>query len=243
VHYHARSYTVISVDIVNSSEGGTLRHTNLVTALDEAIGSAVADCPLGAKWLIRRDGDSMTIAVPPDVGTGEVLGELPHRVDREVRRYNFGRTPESQLWIRMAVTHGDITVDGDRLLGGDPLVEAARIRDIDPLRAAMAAAPQAYLGLVLTDEVYRTSVREGDPALMPDAYRRVAAEAKNYDGSAWVRLLGAESSGDDGTGGAREPRSPVPGPAPGGRTITTNVGHNEGIVQTGDNPAAVIYRA
>jgi len=241
MHYHAHSYTVISADIVNSSAGGAWRHTLLVPALYKAIGTATAECPLGAKWLLRRDGDSMTVAVPPEVSKGEVLGEFPHRVEREVRRFNSGRTPESQLWIRVAVAHGDVVVDGGELLGGNALIDAARIRDIDPLRAAMSAAPEAYIGLVLTDDVYRTSVRGGDPALMPNAYRQVEVKSKGYEGTAWIRLLGADPPGDGGPGGTREPRSPKPGPFPAGRDTTTNIRVNNGIVQTGHGSVAGIY--
>ncbi|MEU8179906.1 hypothetical protein AB0B86_03900 [Micromonospora sp. NPDC049047] len=206
MHHHAHSYTVISIDIVNSSEGGSLRHTRLLVGLHKAVHASVADCPLGEKWVLRRDGDSMTIAVPPAVSKGEVLGEFPHRLDRELRRFNAERTPQAQLRIRMAVAHGDVVVDGDQLLGGDGLVEAARVRDITPLRLAMDAAPDAYVGLVLPDAVYRTSVRDGDPALMPHAYRQVRASSKRYEGTAWIRLIGVDLPRD----GNRGPREAVP---------------------------------
>jgi hypothetical protein len=239
VHYHARSHTVISVDIVNSSEGGSLRHTRLVEALHETIGTAMAECPLGATWLPRRDGDSMTIAVPANVGKGQVLGEFPPRVERELQRYNSGRTPEAQLWFRMAVAHGDVVVDGNgQLLGGEALVEAARIRDIDPLREAMDAAPEAYIGLILTDEVYRTSVRDGDPALTPNAYHRVEAKSKSYQGTAWIRLLGIAPPRHGGPGGPREPRTPTPGPRPPSGDISISTNH--GIAQTGPDSVAVM---
>ncbi|MEU8213656.1 hypothetical protein AB0B85_31145 [Micromonospora sp. NPDC049044] len=213
MHHHAHSYTVISIDIVNSSEGGSLRHTRLLVGLHKAVHASVADCPLGEKWVLRRDGDSMTIAVPPAVSKGEVLGEFPHRLDRELRRFNAERTPQAQLRIRMAVAHGDVVVDGDQLLGGDGLVEAARVRDITPLRLAMDAAPDAYIGLVLPDAVYRTSVRDGDPALMPHAYRQVRASSKRYEGTAWIRLIGVDPP-RDGDGGPREAVPAEPGSVP-----------------------------
>jgi hypothetical protein len=217
-HHHARSYTVISIDIVNSSSGGSLRHTRLVEGLHEAVAATVSECPSADGWLLRRDGDSMTIAVPAEVGKGEVLSEFPHRIDRELRRFNSVRVPEGRLWIRAAVSHGDVVVADGELLGGDALVEAARIRDIEPLRRAMDAMPQAYVGLVLTDDVHRT-VREGDPSLMPEAYRLVEASAKDYRGRAWIRLIGVEAPGGGGGGGptgTREPRPPEPGPFPRG---------------------------
>jgi hypothetical protein len=238
MHHHAHSYTVISVDIANSSEGGSLRHTRLVVGLHTAVVASVADCPLGEKWVLRRDGDSMTIAVPPAVSKEEVLGEFPHRLDRELRRFNAGLTPQAQLRIRMAVAHGDVVVDGDQLLGGDGLVEAARVRDIDPLRRAMDAAPDAYVGLVLPDAVYRTSVRDGDPALMPHAYRQVGARSKRYEGTAWIRLIGVDLP-RDGDGGPREavPAEPVPAPrhgdaAPSARDAAQSTG--DAAPSTGD---------
>jgi hypothetical protein len=217
-HHHARSYTVISIDTVNSSSGGSLRHTRLFMGLHEAVAATVSECPLADRWLLRRDGDSMTIAVPADVGKGEVLGEFPHRIDRELRRYNSERIPEGQLRIRVSISHGDVVVAKGELVGGDALVEAARIRDIKPLRRAMSARPRAYVGLVLTDDVYRT-VRDGDPSLMPDAYRLVEAEEKDYQGKAWIRLIGVDTPGDEAggePGGTHEPRRPKPGPFPRG---------------------------
>ncbi|WP_229399650.1 hypothetical protein [Micromonospora okii] len=157
----------------------------------------------------------MTIVVPSVVSKEEIIGEFPPRVDRELRRSNAGLLPEAQLRIRMAVTHGDVVVEEDDLMGGPALVEAARIRDIAPLRRAMAAAPEAFLGLVLADHVYRTSVRDGDPALLPRAYRRVVAADKDYLEPAWIRLWGVELPGDTATVDAgTNPTGPTEPPSP-----------------------------
>ncbi|MEV4385875.1 hypothetical protein AB0J68_09105 [Micromonospora sp. NPDC049580] len=182
------------------------------------VAEALQECPLGGQWVIRKDGDGMTIVVPPAVSKEEVIGEFPPRVDRGLRRSNARLTPEARLRIRMAVTHGDVVVDEDDLIGGPALVEAARIRDIAPLRRAMNAAPGAFVGLVLADHVYRTSVLEGDPALMPQAYRKVVAKAKEYREPAWIRLWGAELPAE----GA--PDGPDTGPTePGPRSDASDV--------------------
>jgi len=232
MYRYARSYCVISIDTVNSSQGGSRRHTELLDGLRTAVKTARLECPLGEHWVLRMDGDGMTIAVPPPVSKEEVLGEFPHRVDRGIRRFNAGRDEKELLRIRMAMTHGDVVVVEDDLQGGHALVDAARIRDIAPLREAMEVRPEAFVGLVLSDEVYRTAVLDGDPALIPHAYREVVAATKSYRAPAWIRLLGAElprdgSAADLPSGGDDRPKggdgaASVPA-EPGGDTYNTRV--------------------
>ncbi|WP_203992717.1 hypothetical protein [Micromonospora lutea] len=231
---------------MNSSPGGSWRHNRLVSDLRATVAATLEECPLGSQWVLRKDGDSMTIAVPSAVSKEEVIGEFPPRLDRWLRRSNAGRTPETQLRVRMAVTHGDVIVEENELVGGPALVEAARIRDIAPLRRAMTAAPDAFVGLVLADHVYRNSVRDGDPALMPRAYREVVAEAKGYRAPAWIRLWGVEhptedASADRGTDSSHPTPKPVAadaeernaGPPSGGDTYNTSVGSVTGSLAIG----------
>jgi hypothetical protein len=69
--------------------------------------------------------------------------------------------------------------------GGGALVRVVGLRDIEPLRSALDWVPDAVVGLAVSDHFYRSVVWEGDPGLMPGAYRRVLAAP----GTAWIRLI------------------------------------------------------
>ncbi|HWS34759.1 MAG TPA: hypothetical protein VN408_18705 [Actinoplanes sp.] len=173
--------------------------------LTAAVRKVVTACDTEGRWSVRPDGDGMTITVPAGVPTGQILEDFPPAVSREILRFNYGRDQENRLRIRMAVTRGEVGMSEGLPSGGFAVTEAARIRDNEPLRQAMTAAPATVVGLVLPDEIYRRVVAEGDPALLATDYRKVVAETKTYTAEVWIRLIGPAQPGP-GAAAATRPR-------------------------------------
>jgi hypothetical protein len=173
--------TVVCIGIVGSSPGGNVRHWRLVEGLRRSVTSALADTPGGSGWIRRPDGEGETLLAPAGTGRANVLAEFVPRLDRALRGHNRGPSAHLRVRVRVAIDHGAAT-----------LLRAARLRDIEPLRRAMDNAPQAVVGLAVSDDYYRSEVLAGDPGLDPPAYQRVTAQAQRFYETAWIRLIEGE---------------------------------------------------
>ncbi|URN12754.1 hypothetical protein LUW77_17425 [Streptomyces radiopugnans] len=111
----------------------------------------------------------------------------------------------------------------------------ARLLNARPLYDALAAHPEADLAMLLSDDIFRSTVAGGHTVLTPDDFARVTVQAKEYEATAWLHVPGlgasaavspepraAEAAGPVDPA-RREPASVRPGPAAAGGADGTGI--------------------
>lgn len=187
---HSCHRTAISIDNTGSSSGGPARSLYLDQQLHTALG-VFRTGALAKAVHIRHDGDSATIAVDPSVPGAWVLSDLVLREFRlAVAEINRPQRPEYRLKLRVAVDHGETTVDLPSF-AGEPVCRAARLREAPALRAAMAAPScTADVGVILSDRFHADVVLGGQRGLDRSMFQPVEVQVKDYSGRGWIHLPG-----------------------------------------------------
>lgn len=192
------SHTVVAVDVVGSTAGSRARQAHLDRSLERAVDrifDALARSPYARHIGFRRtDGDSATIALPAAVprawvAAEFVLRELPSALDS----VNETVVPADWLRVRVAIDHGEVLVDPPHI-AGDAVRNTARLRDADPLRAALRAAPEANLGLIVSDRFFQEVISNRELGLDPAVFREVRVAVKDYRGVGWLHVPGRAPS-------------------------------------------------
>jgi class 3 adenylate cyclase len=195
----------------------------LVTALDRAADAAELN---REQWVKQVAGDGLMALLPPGADVCHLLDVLVRWLDAELGSYN--RLRELPTWsrirMRLAVHAGPIHVDGETGWPGRHAVLPARLRDSEPIRAALAARPEADLAVIVSSEVYNDYVTQGPGNPRPSEFRPVRVEVKKqkYVGYLHLPRFGIHEIGelahydveDQGGSGGTAVAAPVPGPRP-----------------------------
>jgi hypothetical protein len=218
--------TAISSDIVNSSRGGYRRHSALGIAAEDAFSAALEiPPPFPGDWVRSNRGDGELTLAPAEVPAAWVLVQFINQVRINIRDYNRNKSPDHQLRLRIGIDSGDVSVDGDGVpRGGDAIVVAARLRDTDAAKEAMAAVPEAPLVVVLSEGFYLRAVPHGELGLEERMFRRVRAQVPGKDFSETCYLYVPGHQPPYVTGAEHDPISePSPSqPAPAAEASTSS---------------------
>ncbi|MFG1639770.1 hypothetical protein ACGFMK_05745 [Amycolatopsis sp. NPDC049252] len=147
----------------------------------------------GIPWdacFVENTGDGAMILLPPEIAKADLVAELPNRVRDELRRYNYVRSAEAQVRLRMALHAGEVAQGSHGSIS--PAVSFTfRILEAPEAKAAQKEA-KADLALIASELIYRDVV-DHDPAADPVSYRRIPVKVKTGERPAWawLRLLGA----------------------------------------------------
>jgi class 3 adenylate cyclase len=193
----------------------------LMTALDRAADAAELN---REQWVKQLGGDGLMALLPPGSDVCRLLDVLVRRLDAELGSYN--RLREQPTWsrirMRLAVHAGPIHVDGESGWPGQHVVLPARLRDSKPVRAALAARPEADLAVVVSAEVYRDYVTQGPGNPRPSEFRAVRVKEKKQSYIAHLHLprfdihdiseLAPYDVGDQAPSDGAEPMAPKPQP-------------------------------
>lgn len=185
------SRTVISTDIVGCGAGGTSRQVYLdeqhEKVLDRAI-AAVKDPRYPIASAFRRpDGDSTTLVVDADVARSWLIADfLLREVAIALAEVNRTADERHRLRLRIAADYGE-TVLHPPHVGGDAVVHAARLRDAPALREAMAKAPHADFGLIVSRRLHEV-VRRSERGLDPAQFAKVHVVVKDFSDHGWIYL-------------------------------------------------------
>jgi class 3 adenylate cyclase len=159
----------------------------LMTALDRAADAAELN---REQWVRQLGGDGLMALLPPGSDICRLLDVLIRRLDAELGSYN--RLREQPAWsrirMRLAVHAGPIHVDGEAGWPGRHVVVPARLRDSDPVRAVLAARPEADLAVIVSSEVYRDYVTQGPGHPRPSEFRAVRIHKKRQSYVAYLHL-------------------------------------------------------
>ncbi|RJO70831.1 hypothetical protein D5S18_26955 [Nocardia panacis] len=225
---------LLATDIVRSSGRGTVPLLRMRAALAEAVRESVRYSGIEWSECHRADlGDGIRVIAPPGVAKFALIHPLLADLARRLREHNRAADPVTRIRLRVAVHAGDIHLAGAP--AGAPLEVLARLLDAEPMRRALASAPERVcLAALVSEHFYEETVPQGYPGIDPQAFRRVAFTEKNYTAHAWLHL----------------PQSPIvpavddpaadPQPAA-DRPTQINTAHDRGTVQAVQNGNLTIH--
>ncbi|MFE7230502.1 hypothetical protein ACFY3J_29760 [Streptomyces sp. NPDC001231] len=195
--------TCIAVDAQAYGSNNDRRQSEIQHDLPRLLDRAARGAGLDrAQWQIQRKGDEQLAVVPVDGKEPRLVDDYVRHLVAELREYNAQRVPEARMRLR-AVIHQGMVELADNGFAGTAVVATARLLNARPLYDALAVHPGADLVLLLSDEVFRSTVAGGHTTLTPGDFTRVAVQVKEYEATAWLRVpaLGAP------TAASREPRT------------------------------------
>ncbi|MGI5481586.1 hypothetical protein [Streptomyces lavendofoliae] len=155
------------------------------------------------QWQIQRKGDEQLAVRPVDGQEPRLVDDYVRHLAAGLREYNAQRVPEARMRLR-AVIHQGLVELADNGFAGTAVVATARMLSARPLYDALAAHPEADLVLLLSDDVFRSTVMGGHTTLVPEDFTRVTVREKRYEAPAWllVPALGAPVTASRGPGSA-----------------------------------------
>ncbi|MFJ6000282.1 hypothetical protein [Streptomyces sp. NPDC092370] len=164
-----------------------------------------------AQWQIQRKGDEQLAVRPLDGTEPRLVDDYIRHLVAELREYNSQRVPEARMRLR-AVVHQGLVELADNGFAGTAVVATARLLNALPLYDALAAHPDADLALLLSDDVFRSTVAGGHTTLSAEDFTRVAVRVKEYEATAW-RWVPAPAVASREPGAAQPGKrvAPVPG--------------------------------
>lgn len=153
-------------------------------------GLGMMQASLGSLWeaCISEDrGDGLLIIVPPGVTTTETMVCVHRELPGRLRFHNRTYGEAARIRLRIAVNVGPVM--GDPLgMSGDAIIRTARLVEASVLKEAMAATG-ASLGIIVSRFVYETVIEPANELIDADEYNEVEVRNKEFQGSAWMRLV------------------------------------------------------
>lgn len=180
--------TVLNTDVVGF--GALRRNDNDRRVVRLATRDMLRAC-LGQAWpqcVIGDQGDGLLIVVPPSVPTADVIRPLHRELPDQLRRHNALYHEAASIRLRVAINVGPVTSD-DVGISGEAIIRAARLIDAPPLRRAMADS-DAALGIIVSDFVYDTAIKNSDEWINASEYKAVRVRVKESSFPGWLRLTG-----------------------------------------------------
>ncbi|MFE5899451.1 hypothetical protein ACFQ67_18925 [Streptomyces sp. NPDC056488] len=225
---------LLAVDARGYGSVDTARQRGIQTALPRLLSEAAEAAGLDrASWVRQAAGDSEFAVLPTGSDEQALVEPFMRRLDAGLRAHNRDRVPGARLALRAAVHFGPASEAPSGFAGPGP-VEISRILESDPLRRALAAAPDAALAVALTAPVFTELVAQGYTNFRPEEFREVVVEKKEYRGRAWLWVPGYDVH-------ALDLGNPEPGVGSGaGVGASAGAGAGHGPVPGSGGPAAQV---
>jgi hypothetical protein len=141
-----------------------------------------------------------------------VVADFPCELATSLRRHNRSLRPEDRLRLRVAIHCGVLHMGALGFPGAAP-VEAFRLLDAPPFKQALAAADDAEVALIVSEQLFRDIVTPGYRGLRQQWFRKVTVTVKEFSGIGYVTLpgLGLPAAGESLS--ASSVAAPPPDPA------------------------------
>jgi hypothetical protein len=166
-----------------------------------------------SRWMTQEGGDSLFVVLPEGASEPALVDAFMRILDFGLRTFNRNREPHARLRLRAAVHFGPVSPGANGFIGPAP-VQLGRILDCAALRAALARAPGACLAVGVSEPVFRDVVKEeAYTSVRADEFRHVRVKEKEYEGSAWIWVPGADVRRLE-LGSEPDPEKTVGGDAP-----------------------------
>jgi hypothetical protein len=182
---------LLAVDIEDYSSRTDPEQRTLQTALDRMLNQAADAAELDRQtWERQNSGDGDYAMLPRSTDVASLMDAFLRELDGALGAFNRRRAEEtwSRLRLRAAVHIGPIHLDGAMGWPGRHAVQPARLRDSEPLRTAMAAFPDADLGVIVSREIYNDYVSQGPGRPRPNEFRPVLVTVKRQEYLAYLYM-------------------------------------------------------
>jgi class 3 adenylate cyclase len=144
----------------------------------------------GSYWnacSIADRGDGLLIVASPEVPTMTLLKRLITVLPTELVKHNAIHEAAARVQLRAAVEVGPV-IEDEIGVSGEAIIRAARMLESPVFKQAMAERG-SVLGVIASDFVYQTSIRQGGALLDPAEYAQVPVNVKESQLVAWLRLV------------------------------------------------------
>jgi hypothetical protein len=185
---------MFAVDVEHSGGRGNTAQIDIREALFRILRESFTASRIEWDACHRDDlGDGMRVVVPARVPKATLLHPLIHELDVRLQSHNRRAGLSTRIRVRAALHAGDVHVIDGRM-AGRALEVLARLLDADPLREALAAAPDSIpIALLISQHMYDETVRHDYPGIIPESFRKVAVNAKETTTEAWLHVSGLAS--------------------------------------------------
>ncbi|MGP3926590.1 hypothetical protein [Streptomyces sp. 8N616] len=202
--------TCIAVDAQAYGSNNDRRQSEIQHDLPRLLSRAAGGTGLDrSRWQIQRKGDEELAVHPMDGTEPRLVDDFIRHLVSELHEYNGLRAPAARMRLRAAIHHGPVEL-ADNGFAGATVVTTARLLSSRHLYDALKANDGADLALLLSDDVYRSTVAGGHTTLSAMDFRRVTVQEKEYEAPAWLRVPGRNVHGPGPGGpGADQPQTPV----------------------------------
>lgn len=213
----------------------------LIRALDEAADVAELN-PDG--WLRQFSGDGIFAILPHGTNVTRLMDRFVRELDAALGGYNRRRNEQAwtRMRLRLAVHAGPVYLEGPTGWPGHHAVVPGRLRDSDPVRAALAACPGADLALIVSSEIYRDYVTQGPGNPRPAEFRTVLARVKKQTYIAHLLVPGSDVHDIAALARFDTSGTPPAGPSPDGDGHVAAPARPDPSPQSGEVPDAVRAR-
>ncbi|HTR91089.1 MAG TPA: cyclic nucleotide-binding domain-containing protein [Trebonia sp.] len=210
--------TVLLTDVVGF---GALHRSDRDRQIIRLAGLEMMRSSLGTLWeaCIPEDrGDGLLIVVPPQVPTAKIIECMHRELPDKLRLHNRTYNEPARFQLRIAANVGPVTSDSLGM-SGEAIIRTARLVEAPPVKEAMAATG-CGLGIVVSEFVYETTVRQDSDFIDIDEYRQIAVVLKEFKSTAWLRLVDVSPPARDPLGAKHPAVRTVAGDLAAGSLLT-----------------------
>lgn len=224
--------SVMVADIVGSTDPARNDHDHAL--ITERMYDFLRDAyqESGVPWpaVYREDrGDGALLIVPPPYPTRRIVDPLLARLATHLHAHNRRAGDAIRMRLRVAIDVGPVTSRGNGV-SSVAVNTAARLVEATALKERVADTG-ADLGVICSDQVYRTVIAQRPGDVDPRSYEPVDVEVKKFAATAWMHVVGAAAPV------RARPPAPETGKTPSGRHNATFNGdvHISGDLVIGDS--------
>lgn len=185
---HSEHRMMLGTDIERYSDRNGSDQNRLQWALVSSLTQAATAAKLAfPEWECQPQGDGQFVVLPVSTDRYAVLGAFITALAEAVAAQ---QTATFRVRMRLSVHEGPIQLDGPNGYPGDHAVQTNRLVGAQSLRAALAARPEAWLGVIISDRVFADYVGQRPGGPPRDQFRRVDVAEKNQRYVAYLHLPG-----------------------------------------------------
>jgi TIR domain/Effector-associated domain 1 len=180
--------TVVALDAVGFSRHGTLVQLAWRQGIRDVVSAAVAAAGIPAAAFRPEDrGDGYLALVAGTVPKSRIVADFVRELTIALSDYNRTRNAKGRIRMRVSIHQGDVVIDQTGF-AGDAAVVATRLIDSHPVRAALETASAADLALIVSEDIYRSSVAQRFRGLDPATFQQVEVRVAKFSGTAWLHV-------------------------------------------------------
>ncbi|GLW07857.1 hypothetical protein Misp01_29870 [Microtetraspora sp. NBRC 13810] len=180
--------TILVADVEKYSRRNGDDQAKLQSALVESLDQGAEAAKLATfEWDRQKQGDGQFVVLPARTDPMTVLGPFVTALSKSLL---VRQTATFRIRVRLSIHEGPIRLDGVNGFPGDHAVEPARLVGAQPLRRALAARPEACLGVIISERFFKDYVGQRPGGPPRDQFRRVDLVEKDKPYVAYIHLPG-----------------------------------------------------